>query len=228
MPLAETVSNLFRQKKESSHPRKVWDYDHFKDYLLLLSGGPEFVLPYGQYPERIRLSKPWHEALNQMREESQDGNERFGLICYRNGLRSLYLPRVTAIGHNHDVPNEIILAELEKANRATMNIVGVIHSHPNSKVAFHDFSRRDLYNLLVPSFHIKAVGLAETDRNFFAFSSRETEMVPSNLGFTYNQFQAYWDKKAPRPRDMNTALGQRHKLVIYSGKPNGELVRKTK
>lgn len=231
MPLAETISNLFRQKTESPHPRKVWDYDQFRDYLLLISRGPEFTFPYDQYPERIRVSKPWHELLNQMRETSMDGKERQALIGYKNGSSSLYLPRITATGDNKAVPGEIILAEKKKASWAGISVIGDIHSHPNafrnSAKTNRSFSSADLYNLLVPDYFIRVMCLAETDRNLLAFRARDTEMLLSTLTLTQEQFSEYWIEQKLNVWDTSMAITQRHKLAIYSGKPNGELERKT-
>lgn len=231
MALIEAVSTLFRQKQESNHLQRVWNYDQFKNYLLLLSKGSEFTLPCNQYPERIKLSKNWHDILNEMRQESKDGKERYALIGYKNGSSSLYLPKITTIGENREIPAEIISAKRKKANQIGISPIGNIHSHPtasrSSDRSNYAFSSSDLYGLLVPAYFTRVAGLAETKINLFVFGTKDTETILSPSIFTQDQFNKYWAEQKLNSWDTSMAIAQRYKLVIYSGQPNGELKRKT-
>lgn len=185
-------------------PSKSWNYSGVRDYLLAISRGYEFLLPINQYPEKIQLSKPWHELFNQMRKESRDTKERYALAGYKDDLQNLYLPKTPALGDNKCISDEVQLKERERTQRAGITgIVGDIHSHQNgfwnrmggradriAKLASM-FSNGDFYGLLDKDSGIKFRGLAEKDRNFLVFRSQETEFDSSSMN--WNEFINYWD-----------------------------------
>lgn len=235
MPLTETISHLFRQKKESSSSSITWSYDQFRDYLLLMiSRGTEFVLPYDQYPQRIQLGKPWHDLLNKMRKESKDGNERLALIGYTEDRKNLYLPKAIGVGNHHMISPEVYKTQAILSQQDGMaGIVGDIHSHPNNFFKHYissigGFSSHDLFRLLVPP-SIGLTILADNERNFLAFVTKETRILTfHNQPLNQEQYGSYWRNQVwSASMDEENAIAQGHKLVIYSGKPNGELKRET-
>lgn len=236
-----------------------WAYPYFKEYLLALTRGPDFLLPFEDYPKRIELGKPWHELLDQMRQESKDGIERWALVGFKDDKRSLYLPTILTKGSSHAVSGKIIekAVEYAKTKAGIIDLVGDIHSHPNGwltklyhlqnplyapfKGNLHAFSTQDLFVLR----HMSFVGLSEGDRNLFAFKSRETHTVPDYaLESNFDEFEKYWNHKmgirnikiknfqAEIPIDprynawsMNKKIANKHKIVLYKGSPDKDLVR---
>lgn len=250
-------------KTESPPTPEVWDYETFREYLLALTRGKDFLLPREDYPTRIQLSDDWHGLLNGMRQESRDGKERFALVGFKDDHRAIYLPRTTALGESTFVPGEVILKTIEQAKRQAgiTELVGDIHSHPNGwwkKIHdmqniilkpfggdLHAFSPGDLYCMVLPDLYLPMIGLAESDRNLFAFRTKQSEMVPGNeLGFDQDKFDQHWAKQFglkivtvgkakvaltlnPRsnPWEVDKAIAQRHGLVLYKGAPGLDMVK---
>lgn len=236
-----------------------WEYPRFREYMLALTKGPDFLLPFDRYPKRIELSNPWHELLDQMRRESKDGVERWALIGFKDDRQSLYLPTTLTKGSSHRISVGVANRAIAyaKAKAGIVDLVGDIHSHPNGwleklyhlqnlpyalfKGNSHGFSIADLFALSYQPF----IGLAEGDRNLFAFKSRETHTVPGHaLGSNLDEFEKHWNHKmgirkisigdsqaeiAIDPRSniwsMNKKIAKKYKIVLYKGSPDKDLVR---
>lgn len=184
-----------------------WEYNHFKEYLLSLTEGQEF-LPIDRHPNSIELSEGWHQTLDQMRKDSQDGIERWALVGFKDDKKSLYLPAIAAQGLPDHVPASVMSNEVHKAKNTAgiMGLVGDIHTHPRelkesiwgkfingSKKDIARFSAGDLYTLLVPSRWGSFISIVDGDENLFAFRTRTTNDIGINSAF-FNQesFERYW------------------------------------
>lgn len=214
-----SIISRFKLKRNSklatAEPARLipgWDYETYREYLLALSRGREFLLPIEDYPSRLELSEPWHEAFNQIRANSHEG---WVLIGYQAGQRRLVIPRVAEKGLSHSVPHAIMSAGLEKARTKTgiTDLIGDAHSHPrtstdlswnilsvlnNEKAAF---SLADIYGFLDdlskqrPSDpKISVMFVAEGDENIAAFATkRSLELVRNNFsGTLYEEFAKKW------------------------------------
>lgn len=132
----------------------------FREYLLGLSRGRDYLLPIEDSPTQFELNGTWHESLNQLRNLPYEG---WSLIGYEEGQRRLVLPVVAEKGLSHSVPYETMVMGLNRAKlkAGVTDLVGDIHSHPRSKRSpvwqipsietsegHGAFSLRDLYGLL--------------------------------------------------------------------------------
>lgn len=230
MDILEGLLERFRRKGEakvSSESKKLydtWKYETFRQYLLALARrytdhktsiqltkgpigyrNPEFTLPIDQYPKEIELSLDWHEILDKIRKDSEDGVERFSVIGTKDSERGVYIQAVAAQGLPDNVPAEVISAELQKAidKYRMTTIIGDIHSHPRSLLErmWGDvlpsnrgrFSAGDLYRMVIPNSNIRMMVVVEGNDNVFAFRTKGT----TNTGFSqqfFNQdsFEKYW------------------------------------
>jgi len=228
MSLKENLLNFFGKKIELNQQPKTWNYDQFKAYLLLLSHKPEATLLYNQYPRTIQLSKNWHELFNQTRNESKDKYERYAIIGYGPDFQTLYLSSKAAKGTPRDIPNETAKNERDKAIGNNIEFVGDIHSHwIIRKNPLQIFSIGDLHHFLVSVSREKIICLVAPDSNLLAFPSKETDSIPRPIYVPQELFIKIWKKQSLNSWDATMKIAQRHKLVIYSGKPNKELRRIT-
>lgn len=187
------------QEKGPTFPRN-WDYETFKQYLIGLSRGPNFVLPEGEFPYDIELSGDWNKVLNKMRVDTSDDRlERWAGIGYKTNevnQRAIYLPNFPAVGKYHLIPSDVISQERARMGRqgGLERVIGDIHSHPRrlprrvprSLLSFINqpsFSVGDLYNLVHKSTDLYLMGLVDGVDNLFAFRTSESrsEMVDRNL-----------------------------------------------
>lgn len=206
-----------------------WSHEMFREYLLALSRGREFLLPVEEYPSRIELSPPWHEAFNQIRPNSYEG---WILIGFQEGQRRLILPRVAEKGLSHLVPAEVMAVGLEKARTKAgiTDLVGDVHSHPRDfrHASWHipsgvtsegegTFSLADLYGLLYalgqqrPSDTRRSIMfVVEGNENIVAFASRRSlELVRSNFSGSYESFAKEWyEKYGWTFKEMGQASGE--------------------
>jgi len=181
-----------------------------------------------------------------MRNETKgDGNEHYALITYDENAREFTFPEISAKGEPYEVPKEVIIEEVRKAkeDRGATSIVGAIHTHPSGV----PFSPEDLLPMLDKSqmYSMVAVGIATRRENLFAFQTKETESInhfnimPEKF---YEFFKDYWLKKAgykstkndkgiypisffPNIWRVSLGIAERHRLALYKGKPNEDLVR---
>jgi len=240
------LSGIPKRKAENNTDR--WGYEtHFREYVLLLGRkGSEALESIHTYPEHIALNHNWYGALDRMRNETKgDGHERYALITYDENAREFTFPEISAKGGPHEVPREVIAEEIRKAkeDRGITSIVGAIHTHPSST----PFSPEDLLPLLDRSqmYPMVAAGIATRGENIFAFRTKETESInhfnvmPEKF---YEFFKDYWLKKAgykstkddkgiypisffPNIWRVSLGIAERHRLALYKGKPNEDLVR---
>jgi hypothetical protein len=203
---------LIKSTPESPQPIPGWDYETYREYLLALSRGREFLLPIEEYPQRIELSQPWHEAFNGIRANPKEG---WFLVGYEEGQRRLVLPRIAENGLSHSVPARAMMAGLEKARvkAGITDMVGDVHSHPRplTDVRWHiptgvtsdgagAFSLGDLYGLLYylneqrpadPKRSLMFV--AEGNENIAAFATRGSlKMVKNDFSGSYENFASQW------------------------------------
>ena len=216
--IVEGLFGRFRRNKqtpsqvpqvETTEGRTVWDYSHFREYLLALTRGRDFFLPSTDYPQEIELGTEWHQALDQMRKDSQDGIERFALIGFKEDRRSLYLPTVLAQGMPDHVPSEVIRKEIELARQRSRmtGFVGNIHSHPrqlqkdiwggltNSGLK-GAFSPADLYGMVVPRDPKTMMVVVEGVENVVAMKTKQsTDLGIESKLFSQDAFEKYWFEK---------------------------------
>jgi hypothetical protein len=236
-------------KGEAENRVQRWDYEtHFREYALLLGRrGSEALESIKSYPERIELNSVWHGALNRMRDETKgDGHERYSLISYDETAREFSFPEVSVRGELHLVPSDVIGEEVRKAKdeRRVTSIVGDIHTHPHKG----PFQPDDLLWMLVKpqDFPTLMAGLSTTRENIFAFQTRETEPITQYSNIAPEKYSAffrdYWLKEAgyklsknqkeiypisvfPNIWQVSLGIAEKHRLALYKGKPNEDLVR---
>lgn len=214
-----SINNWLRRKSpsvkvtpETLHPIPGWDYETYREYLLALSKGREYLLPIEEYPSKMDLNEMWHETFNQIRPHSY---ESWALIGFEHGQRRLILPKMAEKGLNHSVPYEVEAAGLEKARAKAgiTDLVGDIHSHPRNlrdlswyippqvtSAGSGAFSLRDLYGFLCdlsqqrPSDPKRSIMfIVEGNENIAAFATRRSlEIVRNNFSGSYEQFAKQW------------------------------------
>lgn len=223
----ELIENLLRKIKRGDRksltrehvvPIETWNYHLFREYLLSLTRGKDFLLPVDQYPNAIELSNDWHEVLDKMRTDSRDGHERWALIGYKEDRRGIYLPTIAAKGLPDHVPAEVMLEERDRAKvkAGITGLLGDLHSHPKGLVkdiwgaSFEDlfdelfkedseiaiFSAGDLYCMVIPGSFNLMRGVVQGRENLFAFRTREsTDLGISQNVFRQDAFEKYWYEK---------------------------------
>lgn len=247
--IPEYIKNKFF-KSGKKNQTDGWDYERFRNYLLGLTRGRNFLLPIDQYPNKIELSTGWHDLFNQMRRESaRDHLERYALIGFKDDRRALYLPTLSVRGHHNQVTGEVITNEISRARTKAgiTGLVGDIHSHP--RIIFDSgsasFSPTDLYSVLLPRVHRFVIGVVEPHMVIFAFNTRETADLGVDPAFlNHESFTKFWIEKygfvnngditkieSVSPRnlyslwDINLGIAERHKLVFYRGVIDDDLIR---
>lgn len=183
-----------------------WNYETYREYLLAISKGRDYLLPIEEYPSQIELNEVWHESLNQIRPMA---NEGWVLIGYQEGQRRLVMPKVAENGLSHSVPYEVMSAGINRAKlkAGISDYIGDIHSHPRGRF---DLSRRDgafslgdLYGLLQsiseqrPSDTRRScIFVAEGNENIAAFATRRSlERVRNTFNDSYESFAGKWYSK---------------------------------
>ena len=160
------ISNALEGRSTS----KVWTYEHFREYLLALGRGRQFLLPTSQYPDLIELSESWHEVLEDMRLRTKQGKEHFAVVGSTVLLRSLHLPKKPAVGTEGTVPSEVIVESHGTASRAGIDrIIGDIHTHPDTDHLV--FSLGDLYGLVYPGSKEFVKAVVGAQENLYKFRS---------------------------------------------------------
>lgn len=228
---------------------RVWTYEHFREYLLALGRGNEFLLPINQYPDIINLSEEWHSTIEDARKKTAEtGYEHFFNVGTKHEARTVHLPTNPRVGNQGSIPSDVQSGLLSDYVRIGVNsIPGDIHSHPSSDHA--EFSLGDLYRLLYPNSKNLFIGVVEGNENLFAFrtkGSRNTGLDSTVLNqgtfakYWYEQngweFKGYNPKTGaemarPNNRDvtsvwqLNLKVARRHNLVLYSGDAKTELVK---
>lgn len=191
-----------------------WDYStYFREYLLLLASKKDLGLESkNNFPEKIQLSYGWHKMLNKVRDKTDDGNEYWGFVGFKEDKRNLWFPNLPAKGYDSYVPGELIKLETNKARDkfGIVDLLGDAHSHPTdffTKVKQHlpnrnsyglkaAFSAGDLF-IVVNTEHFRPfIAVVEGDCNLFAFRTRETKgLGVSSHIFNQDSFEKYWYEK---------------------------------
>jgi hypothetical protein len=189
----------------------LWDYETFREYLLALTKGREYLSSIGEHPLRFDLSKSWHDVLNSMRDSSK---ERWALIGYEEGQRRLILPSVPEVGLSRCVPLETIELAFTKARKKAgiTDTIGEIHSHPmrykrpsllyylEPTASKGCFSLGDMCRLLVGIENQRPVDknvfvafVVDGDETLAMFASRETlKLVRNDPPESYESFAKQW------------------------------------
>jgi hypothetical protein len=235
-------------KRETEDHVQRWGYEsHFREYTFLLGRkGKEALESIDNFPSRIELDPSWREALDKIRAETKsDGNERFSMVGFREDSRDFYFPEVAGVGEPHQVAKAVkgdLFWGMWKKHKIT-SVVGDFHTHPSGS----PFSVQDLYGFLnrltAPQPFIR--GLANEKENIFAFRTRETFMVseidtPQKrfsdvfkdhwlevAGYKYSEDRSHVIQINTNA-DMwkaNIGIAEAHRLALYKGRPNEDLVR---
>lgn len=228
-----------------------WRYDYFREYLLSLTRGWEFYLPQGHYSNRIELGRGWHATLNEMRVETDDGKERYAIAGFKEDRRAVYLPFVPHIGLDGLVPSEVIFEARRKASvdYKIPYFMGDLHSHPSTFQFDSDlsFSVGDFYHLVGNSVVLPFMGVVGKRENLFVFVTRENLEARNVMRFLDpDMFVDFWYQRngfkylgvseqlgemavpvrtGARFRDVALDILNSHRLVLYKGRPSGDLVR---
>lgn len=218
-----------------------WDYSYFRHYLLALARGHEFTLPLSQFPQRIELSKDWHELFEKMRKESaKDGLERWAPIGYKEDKSALYLPAHSVKGEEHQVPRETTSEHIKRMKEQfhIPNLLGDIHTHPRPTKRFLGFespsnsparfSATDYFNM-VGNNGLDMMVVIEGQEELMALKSKGTVPTPSIL--KRESFERHWITKvgvktltepvantpltSQQAWEINLMIAQRHNLVLY-------------
>src|SRR3989344_519830 len=180
--------NTCMEGPEATGVPDTWNYSLFKDYLLALSRGKDFILPLEQYPREIELSQEWHKILNSMRDRTAKTRvEHVALIATSKRMRSILLPSTPASGwsshHVHPLATQIQITRARLDPRID-GYIGLFHSHPPQDIGFFRFkipmgrlSAGDLH-IVLTSPSILAIGVTDGIRNSLAFRTRES-ITPS-------------------------------------------------
>lgn len=235
-------------KRKAENNNQGWGYEaQFREYAFLVGRkGKEAFESLDNYPSRIELDSSWHKVLDTLRTETKkDRNERFAVVGYGETSRDLYFPETVIKGEPYRVPRELITDMIHAAKRehGVTTIVGDIHSHyyvgPLTFGDFYSFLNEDWFNQPLIR------GLVNPKENIFAFRTRETYMVEAHRDPEYGSsegFKEYWMKasgfksspkanhiaRARPTADMwhaNIAIAQAHRLALYKGKPQEDLIR---
>ncbi len=226
---------LFGVKRPESKEAR-WNYDKFREYLLLLTRGKDFALSAKNYPEKIALGKNWHDVLNQIRKDSEDGIERFAVIGFKEDKKAIYIQTILLKGSPESVPQEVIDQAVDRARKHGIEYrLGNIHSHPRQlyekiwgviqKPKQHSavLSQDDLFSFL--QFPQSVAVLVEGNQNLFVFKCRESTGMPIGAEFlNRDTFKKYWSGRF-QDWEMNLKIAERHNLVLYKGQANQDLIK---
>lgn len=236
---------------------ETWKFEsHFREYLLRVAKNGESSLEFSdQFPLEIELNQTWHNAMNRLLKETNDGKERLALIGFRNDMRELIIPEVFGIGERSDskngyranIPVSIFNSEAEKAKRefGIVKLVGHIHTHPRDPLTLlvrdqfgtsrdidgdSGFSVGDLYSLVSKNVKFTPmIGVVDGKDIYFAFKTRQTKCLRGDV--SQSDFENYWYKKINIYKKggssyfLNQLIAREHKLAFYWGHPNQNLHR---
>lgn len=259
MDFLEGIVGRFRKNKirdplpitdtlEKRSTARVWTYGHFKEYMLALGRGKQFLLPIDQYPDIIELSNNWHESLEANRRLTTiSGKEHYLTIGFKEVARSLHLPTKPYAGTEGMVPSDVIKESQSHARQAGIDqIIGDVHSHPHQE-HLH-FSIGDLYGIVVSGSEEFIKGILGKDENLFVFKARESTTTGlDHIVLNQDGFSKLWYEQngykylgkdpvkgematpikpdAPSVWHLNLKIAKRHNLVLYSGDAKGDLVK---
>lgn len=227
-----------------------WDYSSFHYYLVdsglygFLDHGrvKPWALPLAAFPETMALNQRWHSILNYMRRKSQaDDRERFELIGHNKHTDLLFFsPEVIAARnpgdtsvHPSDAERQLLIGE----SLGIENEVGYLHSHnPSYEGRLERWINRllrkpwgprlsggDFYLLLEAiRYPLSVVGLADGNKNIFAFRTKETPDIPDGGS---RSGQSAFNNYCTDNQISNVAIAQALNITLYEGQANGLLHR---
>lgn len=191
-----------------------WEYKNYlREYLLLVARKGRIALESREkFPKKIELSKDWHKALEDIRQATKDGKERWTLVGVREDRDSLYLPTIPVVGCEDYVPGEVMARKINLARDkfGIVDLVGTVHSHPGGSTQGFwrklpiistlemraRFSAGDYYGMVVPGQTSSFMGVVEGDYNLFVFRTKQTRDLPVHRdAFSQESFEKYWYEK---------------------------------
>lgn len=237
----KTISQIL----EGKFAPKVWTSEYFREYIIALGRGEKFLLTIDQYPDLIELSKAWHVTLENMRTKTSNGHEHYSTIGFNEIQRTVNVQREPLMGNPGQISTQLQSKAETFANRAGLNRVGDIHTHPNQ----HNlaFSIGDLYNLVYPGNRNYIMVVLGTNDNLFAFRARNSTTtglsgdVLTQEGFCKSWYEGNGYRftgiseagektmpisaNAPSQWELNLKVAKKHGLVLYESDAKGDLVK---
>lgn len=219
-----------------------WKYENFKEYLIAISKGQEYLSHLEDFPRMLNLNETWIQTFIQLKSGTvHDGKERYALIATNPENRKVYLPKLPAQGNELKVPGKTISIEHQLAEKQGLKVIGDIHSHPHEQAAV--FSVADLYRV-VNSNPLSVIGVIEGNEVLFAFRTHETAKLPivensqmdfekewyNNNGFKYSdesyETRVLQTRFLPTPHfEINKQIAEKYKLVLYIGTLGDDLYK---
>lgn len=211
-----------------------WGYEsHFREYLLLMARKGETALEsIEKFPERIELSRDWHETFGKMSKQTEDGHERLALVGFKEDMRTLIMPTVYGFGENSNitngyranVPASVIREDIRKAQRKAhiIGLVGDIHTHPQeifgvgghigkfvakleNMIGDVGFSAGDLFGLIHKDAGQILFRAVVTGKDiYFAFRTKQTRKI--DYPMSMEDFEKYWEKQLVDFKNMESYL----------------------
>lgn len=182
---------------------KKWTANYFKEYLVALGRGKNFLVGLNEFPKRIELYPELTSVLNQIsRHTRKDLHERWALLGFKADKTRLLTQSVPVKAMEDHVPAELIKEEIERAkkNAGIETIIGDIHSHPSGLMELYRgqsgtaaFSPVDIYKSVIKGGFMPVVGVADGNENLFVFRTRES--YPYDIDpkiFNAESFEKYW------------------------------------
>lgn len=197
------------QAKKAPEPKVQqplkWEYDFFREYLLAISRGDNYLVLAGEYPREIELSGDWHTVLERARRDTNvDLKERGSLVAINVSRRAVFVKNVPYLGTDVEVSHKVYLRARKDASEKVGAdvIVAHLHSHPYSPYNLalmnegkfrNSFSPTDLYNLVSTTDRSILEVLVEGTENLFAFRARDSKPVISHKeAIGVNRFHQFW------------------------------------
>jgi hypothetical protein len=217
--------------------------------LITISLYEQRAVPHTSFPDAVELDSSWHELLNRMRDESRDKKVRFAVGGWHTERRKFLLSRNTRQGQRSFVtPQEWTEAEERAKSLGIPRLVTTLMGRSeSSRLRIPFMNPAELFFLVSSAHPIRFLCLADGTHNLAAFAARDTERLGA-IGTlrdrTQGAFIERWTR-TPAPdegwRDflesaeqlftqeddssVATEIAQKHKLVLYRGRPDRLLQR---
>lgn len=210
--------------KEIEGVRSVWSPETSDIYLQSLGRGEEFLLPFVEYPQELRVKPELSQLFGIMRERSLESlKEWYAVIGVAVTNRHVVLQTDPSMGGALEVKLSVSKKQKERLLTLTNAQVkiGDIHSHPVNYVDENGhsiwaeeipaaFSGSDLQNLIGLK-HTLLIGLVGGQETVLAFRSRETKLTDScsYIGLrriTSDFLTKYWTRKHGLKYDSKSGM----------------------
>jgi hypothetical protein len=245
------------QEEKTDNKVQRWGYEtRFKSYLYRISVlGERGVAPIDDFPTRIELNDKWHETLDRIKTESQDGKERWVPVGMKEDRKMDFIPQSFVRGYS---THAVVLNPAEiKEKYGIVHKGGEIHSHPSDWFNslgirlitaarlvkdYEGFSDADLYNMVNGS-GMPMSAVVERSHNYFVFRTAQTKDLPAESPlrpkmafnrhwnrkfrgyFLGKSYQTFWPSPQFSIRNLNRAIAEHYNLALYRGEPGKDLVR---